>query len=62
MLASIGLVILAAAFRPVVQGDGVGYYSYLHAVLVSHSLDFGNEYSAGSHVAREHLLHPRSAR
>jgi len=39
-------VLLALTFRPVVEGDGVGYYAYLHAVLVSHSLDFGNEFSA----------------
>jgi len=38
--------LLAITFRPVVEGDGVGYYAYLHAVLVSHNLDFANEYSA----------------
>jgi hypothetical protein len=40
------LLLLAVTFRPVIEGDGVGYYAYLHAVLVSHSLDFANEYSA----------------
>jgi hypothetical protein len=52
--ASIGflLALIALTFRPVVEGDGVGYYAYLHAVLVSHSLAFTSEYSAavGSHV------------
>jgi hypothetical protein len=46
ILAVIALLLLALTFRPVVEGDGVGYYTYLHAVLVSHSLDFANEYSA----------------
>lgn len=45
-LASTVLLLLAVTFRPVIEGDGVGYYSYLHAAMVSHSLDFGNEYSA----------------
>ncbi len=40
------LAVLALTFHPVVEGDGVGYYAYLHAVLVSHSLGFSNEYSA----------------
>jgi hypothetical protein len=44
--AAIVLLLLALTFRPVVEGDGVGYYTYLHAILVSHSLNFGNEYSA----------------
>jgi hypothetical protein len=46
------LVFVAVTFRPVIDGDGVGYYAYLHAALVSHSFDFGNEYSAAiaSHV------------
>jgi len=52
--ASIGflLALIALTFRPVVEGDGVGYYAYLHAVLVSHSLAFTSEYSAAvnSHV------------
>jgi len=39
---------LAVAFRPVVQGDGVGYFSYLHAVVVRHSLDLRPEYAAAS--------------
>lgn len=46
VLVLIALLLLAATFRPVIEGDGVGYYAYLHAALVSHSLDFTNEYSA----------------
>lgn len=46
ILAATGVLLLGLTFRPVVEGDGVGYYAYLHAVLVSHSLDFANEYSA----------------
>jgi hypothetical protein len=46
ILAVIALFLLALTFRPVVEGDGVGYYAYLHAVLISHSLDLANEYSA----------------
>ena len=42
------LIVLAVAFRPVVQGDGVGYYSYLHAVVVRHSLDLRPEYGAAT--------------
>src|SRR5579859_1810097 len=42
------LLVLAAAFRPVVHGDGVGYFSYLHAVLVRHSLDLRPEYAAAN--------------
>ena len=46
VLASMGLLLLALIFRPVIEGDGVGYYAYLHAALVSHDFDFTNEYSA----------------
>lgn len=46
VLAFGGVVLLAATFRPVIEGDGVGYYAYLHAVIVRHSFGFGNEYSA----------------
>jgi len=45
-MASVCLLFLAVTFRPVIDGDGVGYYAYLHAALVSHSFDFANEYSA----------------
>src|SRR6266568_4472433 len=52
-VAMVGLLaLIALTFRPVVEGDGVGYYAYLHAILVSHSLRLSNEYSAAvsSHV------------
>jgi hypothetical protein len=45
-LAIIAVLLLALTFRPVVEGDGVGYYAYLHAILVNHGLDFTGEYSA----------------
>lgn len=46
ILALLALLLLALTFRPIIEGDGVGYYAYLHAVLVSHSLDLTNEYAA----------------
>jgi hypothetical protein len=46
ILAAIAVGLVALTFRPVIEGDGVGYYAYLHAILVSHSLDFTNEYAA----------------
>jgi len=42
------LLILGLTFRPAVRGDGVGYFSYLHAVLVRHSLDLLPEYAAAT--------------
>ncbi|HLQ62757.1 MAG TPA: hypothetical protein VK131_12930, partial [Candidatus Acidoferrales bacterium] len=38
--------LLALTFRAVVEGDGVGYYSYLHTLLYDHDLDFSDEYRA----------------
>ncbi len=47
LLIGLGLLaLLALTFRPVVEGDGIGYASYLHAVFVGHGLDFGDEYAA----------------
>jgi len=40
------VLLLALTFRPVVEGDGVGYYSFLHAAFVSHRLDYTSEYGA----------------
>ena len=40
------VILLALTFRPVIEGDGVGYYSYLHAIFVSHNLSFESEYAA----------------
>jgi len=42
------LLLLGLTFRPAVRGDGVGYFSYLHAVLVRHSLDLRPEYTAAT--------------
>lgn len=41
-----GLVFLACTFRPVVDGDGVNYFAYLHSLVLDHDLDFANEYGA----------------
>jgi hypothetical protein len=47
-------VLLVVGFRPVVQGDGTGYFSYLHSVVIDHDLDMTDEYAAagpnGVHV------------
>ena len=48
LLGAACLVLLALTFRPVVQGDGVGYFVYLHTVLVDHDLDLTDEYGASS--------------
>jgi hypothetical protein len=40
------LAFFALTFRPVVEGDGVSAYSYLHSVLVDHDLDMSNEFAA----------------
>lgn len=46
LAAAVVVVAIALTFRPVVDGDGVGYFSYLHAVVVDHNLDFTSEYAA----------------
>ena len=40
------LFLLALTFKPVIENDGIGYFSYLHSVVVDHDLDFSNEYQA----------------
>jgi hypothetical protein len=51
--------LLAFTFKPTVEGDGVSYFSYLHAIVVDHSLDLTPEYQAafdaGVTVNPEHL-------
>jgi hypothetical protein len=42
----LALLCLAVSFRPVVQGDGINYFAYLHSLVVDHDLDFRNEYQA----------------
>jgi hypothetical protein len=53
------VVVVWATFKPVVEGDGVSYYSWQHSLLVDHDLDFANEYQAAfdAHVTvnAEHL-------
>jgi hypothetical protein len=41
-----GLFLLALTFRPVVEGDGVNYFSYLHSLVIDRDLDFSDEYRA----------------
>jgi hypothetical protein len=47
------IVVLAFTFKPSIENDGVGYFSYLHSLVVDHDLDFTNEYAAASaeHIA-----------
>lgn len=58
VLAVVGLAAIGLTFRPIVQGDGVGYYSYLQAVLVDHTLDLRSAYASAeaAHVALEPSL------
>lgn len=46
LFAGASVLLVAVTFRPIIEGDGVGYYSYLHAVFISHSLAFADEYSS----------------
>ena len=46
MLAGAAVLFLAATFKPAVSGDGVGYFSYLHSVIVDRDLDMSDEYAA----------------
>ncbi|MFZ0820469.1 MAG: hypothetical protein WAM91_10390, partial [Candidatus Acidiferrales bacterium] len=34
--------------NPFVHGDGVGYYAYVHSILIDHNLQFENEWKAGN--------------
>ncbi len=47
-LACLGLAMLyvVCAFKPVIEGDGVSYYAYLHALIVDHGLNVGPVYEA----------------
>ena len=40
------VVLLALTFKPTIENDGIGYFSYLHSVVVDHDLDFTDEYAA----------------
>jgi hypothetical protein len=47
-LAGIAVIAIALTFKPVVENDGVGYFVYLHSVVVDHDLDFKDEYAAAA--------------
>jgi hypothetical protein len=40
------LVLLALTFKPSIENDGIGYFSYLHSIVIDHDLDFTDEYAA----------------
>jgi len=42
--------------NPWVRGDGVGYYAYVRAPLIEHSLDFTHDYQHANESFREHRL------
>jgi hypothetical protein len=47
-LAGIAVIAIALTFKPVVENDGVGYFVYLHSVVVDHDLDLTDEYTAAA--------------
>jgi hypothetical protein len=55
----VALAVLWAGFKPVVEGDGVSYFSWQHTLLVDRDLDLANEYqaafAAGVTVNADHL-------
>ena len=44
LLGVVGLI--ACTFRPVIEGDGVSAYAYLHSVLVDNDLNMSNEFAS----------------
>jgi Dolichyl-phosphate-mannose-protein mannosyltransferase len=46
------ILLLAFTFKPSIENDGIGYFSYLHSVVIDHDLDFTDEYAA---VRAEHV-------
>lgn len=46
LLLGVAVVVLALTFKPSIQNDGVGYFAYLHSVVLDHDLNLANEYSA----------------
>jgi hypothetical protein len=42
------LVITLPFVNPWVHGDGVGYYAYVHSLLIDHNLQFENEWKAAN--------------
>ena len=57
LLIGAAVLFLAIAFKPSVDSDGAGYFSYLHSIVVDHDLDMTDEYAAGklvhAHIAGE---------
>ena len=45
-VAAATIALLAITFRPAIEGDGVGYYTFLHAAFVTHGFDYRDEYAA----------------
>ena len=50
LAAGIALLFLVCGFKPVVEGDGVSYYSYLHALVLDHNLDMAAVYEEAHRV------------
>jgi len=50
LAAGIALLFLVCGFKPVVEGDGVSYYSYLHALVLDHNLDMAPVYDEAHRV------------
>jgi hypothetical protein len=42
------LIFTLPIVNPWVHGDGVGYYAYVHSLLIDHNLQFENEWKAGN--------------
>jgi hypothetical protein len=47
-VAVLAVLLIAAAFKPVVENDGIGYFAYLHSVVVDRDLDLADEYQAAA--------------
>src|SRR5438552_19209667 len=41
-------VLTVPLVNPWIRGDGVGYYAYIHALLIHHDLNFETEWRAGN--------------
>ncbi|MGH7861406.1 MAG: hypothetical protein ACREOS_04120, partial [Candidatus Dormibacteraceae bacterium] len=39
-------MVVALTFKPLVENDGIGYFSYLHTLWVGHDFNFEDEYQA----------------
>jgi len=45
--------------NPWVRGDGVGYYAYVHSLLIDHDLHFDNEWLAANPSFRQSTVDPQ---